>query len=127
MPLFAEINPTDNSFIREKLFDARPANPAAKSKPWVWVPLTVTRQAVDQDTEIENPTPVEVIDVPGDFMTRTFTKRNKTAQELDDDRQAVVDSTQNDRRWRMLIAALADGGAPGGETPAEFLDRMKNA
>jgi len=104
---------------------------AAELKAMGWLPVTYVNEAFDPATQIRTgPAGVDVGDaVPSgaDGVTGTFTVRDKTAQELDDEKDAEAASALNNRALKAYIMAVNDGSiVPGGNmTGAQLKAAMK--
>lgn len=100
MTEYALVGPLDE--IKEYRSDV---DPSAGTKPgWRWLPVVVTDPSVNPATQIkEGPT----VTVELEQVTRVFTVRAKTTQELDADKDAAV-STLNGSTYTPQLKILLE-------------------
>ncbi len=107
MAMYACINDGDLTIRREvdgdKAFRAG-TPPDLPRKAFSWVPIVIVNPSFDPPTQVRTG-PVDVV-TPTE-VTRTWTVRNKTAQELEDEEDAQDE--QWFRRIKPLLVALNNG------------------
>jgi hypothetical protein len=122
MTNYALVDDNDN-ILRHEKFTEVPLDP--QGKPWRWLPVVDTKPAFDPATEVrEGP----VITVNANDVTRVWTVRSKTAQELDDEKEAEYSGGLNGNPvLRAVVLALNDGTlVPGAnETNANIKAAIK--
>lgn len=76
-----------NAILERRDFAATPNDPTGKG--WRWLPVVITKPAFDPTTQVQTG---PVITVEASRVTAVWTVRNKTAQELDDEKTERVNA-----------------------------------
>jgi len=101
--------------------------PVLKSEKGIrWLDLVVVKPTANGETEVrEGP----VIDITPTTYTRTWTVRDKTADELNEEADSAASVVLNNHGLKALIKVLNDGSfIPGSNyTPAQIKDKIKAA
>ena len=103
MPRYAYMNETGDAILREKSYPD-PLDPAVMVRKSI-LEIFVTDPPFDPDTQIRTG-PVETIQA--DRIDRVYTVRDKTAQEIDDEKEANAVARANTPTNRALVLYAAE-------------------
>lgn len=120
--LFALVD-SNGQFVQERNlspirdFPSKPKDPIGKG--WKWLPVEDTDPPYNAQTQVKEGPAVTIQPAK---VVRIWTVRDKTAQELDTEKEAEIGSL---RVIRAVVLAIADGSLTAGLTPAQARAAVK--
>lgn len=109
MAEYALIDAKTGDILKSAAFDAKPPDPTGKG--WKWVPVEITDPPVNQAIQVKTGPVVTTADAK-DKVTRVWTVRDKTTQELADEAAAKdgaeLDAALSNPKVQKFFLALTN-------------------